>query len=138
MNSFINLLAFYRALKYSWFLHSKKKHFLYLKKPHIRDLGVLNSDDLYKAYRNVTRHMAVCSVSLQHDPRKYFSTYTSLLFCIVEPAQNNGHSKTRKYTTFTAQISDLRNGQYWYLLKHLSLMSLQRRRERYMPAPTHP
>ena len=113
----------------------------------LRDLGVLVSDDLswtphIKAIANKARQKAawVLSVFQTRSPVIMLTLYKSMVRSLVEyccPLWNPlGIGDIQELESvqkaFTARINGMRDLHYWDRLQRLSLMSLQRRRERYV------
>lgn len=116
-------------------------------KSHIRDLGVITSDDLSWSKHIGTicvkaRQMAawVFSVFYTRSPVIVLPLYKSLVRCHIEycsPLWNPYKIEDIQQLesiqrSFTSRIAGLKDLHYWDRLKKLSLMSLQRRRERYI------
>ena len=113
----------------------------------IRDLGVIISHDLSWSRHiceTVTKARSVASWVLSvfktRNKDVMLTLYKSLVRSILEfnsPVWNPikiGEIQAIEgvQKTFTSRISALKNDDYWKRLKEMSLMSLQRRRERYI------
>ena len=114
---------------------------------HLRDLGVIISEDLSWSKHigticNKARQMGawVFSVFSTRSTDVLIILYKSLVRCHLEYCSPlwNPHkvSDIQKLEgiqrSFTAKIHGMRDLHYWDRLRHLSFMSLQRRRERYI------
>ena len=114
---------------------------------HLRDLGVIISDDLSWTRQignicNKARQMGawVFSVFSTRSTEVLLTLYKSLVRCHLEYCSPlwNPHKVSDiqqlegVQRSFTSKICGLRDLHYWDRLKQLSLMSLQRRRERYI------
>ena len=114
---------------------------------HLRDLGVTVTSELSWSTHigmicNTARKMAawVCSVFYIREQEIMLTLYKSLVRCHLEycsPLWNPSKiSEIQELESvqrsFTRRISGLSELGYWDRLKALSLMSLQRRRERYV------
>ena len=131
------------------------KHFQYnvadditLRPVHqLQDLGILMSSDLswsphIRAIANKARHKASWVHSVFHTRTAsvmltlYKSMVRSLLkYCcpLWHPIKISDIQELESVQkAFTARISGIKDMHYWDRLVHLSLMSLQRRRERYI------
>ena len=131
------------------------KHFQYnvadditLRPVHqLRDLGILMSSDLswsphIRAIANKARQKASWVLSVFHTRTAsvmltlYKSMVRSLLeYCcpLWHPIKISDIQELESVQkAFTARISGIKDMHYWDRLVHLSLMSLQRRRERYI------
>ena len=113
----------------------------------VKDLGVLVSSDrswsphIFKTV-NSARTMAawILSVFSDRSPTLMVTLYKSMVRCRLEyccPLWNPSkigqiESIERIQREFTRRISGCKDLNYWERLKKLKLMSLQRRRERYM------
>ena len=113
----------------------------------LRDLGVLVSSDLswsphIKAISNKARQKASWVLSVFHtrSPDIMLTLYKSMVRSLVEyccplwhPAKISDIQELESVQkAFTARISGMKELHYWDRLVHLSLMSLQRRRERFI------
>ena len=114
---------------------------------HLRDLGVIVSDDLswsthISSIVPKARSVAawIFSVFITRDTISMMTLYKSLVRSLLEyscPLWNpkkvsDIHQLEAVQRTFTKKIWNLRDLDYWKRLKVLNLMSLQRRRERYI------
>ena len=113
----------------------------------LRDLGVTVRDDAswsphIKSISSKARQKAawVLSVFYTRSPTVMLTLYKSMVRSLLEfcsPLWNPGKVKDIQelegvQKTFTSKISGCNDLDYWERLKKLSLMSLQRRRERYI------
>ena len=113
----------------------------------LRDLGVLVSDDLswtphIKSIANKARQKAawVLSVFQTRSPVIMLTLYKSMVRCLLEyccplwhPSKISDIQELESVQkAFTARISGMCDIHYWDRLQRLSLMSLQRRRERFI------
>ena len=113
----------------------------------LRDLGVLVSNDLswsphIRAISDKARQKASWVLSVFHtrSPTIMLTLYKSMVRCLVEyccplwnPLKISDIQELESVQkAFTARISGMRDLHYWDRLVHLSLMSLQRRRERFI------
>ena len=113
----------------------------------LRDLGILVSSDLswsphIRAIANKARQKASWVLSVFHtrSPNIMLTLYKSMVRSLVEyccplwhPTKISDIQELESVQkTFTARISGLQEMHYWDRLVHLSLMSLQRRRERFI------
>jgi len=113
----------------------------------LRDLGVTVTADLswttqIKAMANKARQKAAWVLSVFHtrNPTIMLTLYKSMVRSLLEyccPLWNPRkvseiQELERVQKTFTARIEGVQHLNYWERLKKLSIMSLQRRRERYI------
>ena len=113
----------------------------------LRDLGVLVSSDLswsphIREIADKARKKAawVLSVFYTRSPEIMLTLYKSMVRSLLEycsplwnPTKISDIQELESVQkAFTARISGLKDTHYWDRLKQLSLMSLQRRRERYI------
>ena len=113
----------------------------------LRDLGVLISSDLswsphIRAIADKARKKAawVLSVFYTRTPEVMLTLYKSMVRSLLEycsplwnPTKISDIQELESVQkAFTARISGMKDIHYWDRLKKLSLMSLQRRRERYI------
>ena len=113
----------------------------------LRDLGVTVTADLswtaqIKAMANKARQKAAWVLSVFHtrSPTIMLTLYKSMVRSLLEyccplwnPRKVSDIQELEKVQrTFTARIAGVQHLDYWERLKKLSIMSLQRRRERYI------
>ena len=114
---------------------------------HTRDLGVTITSELnwtahIKAMADKARQKAawVLSVFYTRDPTIMLTLYKSMVRSLLEyccplwnPQKVSDIQELEKVQrAFTARIAGVKHLDYWERLKELSIMSLQRRRERYI------
>ena len=112
----------------------------------LRDLGILISSDLswsphIKAISDKARKKAAWVLSVFHtrSPEIMLTLYKSMVRSLLEycsplwnPSKISDIQELESVQkAFTARIAGVQSTHYWDRLKELSLMSLQRRRERY-------
>ena len=113
----------------------------------LRDLGILISSDLswsphIKAISDKARKKAAWVLSVFHtrSPEIMLTLYKSMVRSLLEycsplwnPSKISDIQELESVQkAFTARIAGVQSTHYWDRLKELSLMSLQRRRERYI------
>ena len=127
--------------------YSLPDHKVLNKSSHLTDLGILVSDDFsFEGHINQISNKAhlkcswVLSVFHTRDPNSLLTLFRSLVLSILEyncplwsPHRIQEIAKIESVQRrFTSKFAGFKHLDYWERLKCLNLMSLQRRRERYI------